>query len=177
MDRTEKKALFILVIGFIVFLILIHGNEIGDFRNSDNLDARLYPGLYVLCSICSIPVFVFIKIGELFKTLNLKEKILTIVMIIVLNLLLMFLLSGIALYVDYYTTNKHWKVEKVEFTSKETYGGGKGGETYRYFVKINDAILMFDADVDIPVPQVLNLKICKTDLGMIIANRDYDSTQ
>jgi hypothetical protein len=86
----------------------------------------------------------------------------------------MLLLAGLGKYVDYYTTNKQWRLEKVTIINKSSNGASRGGTTYLYTVKIKDFTIQLSSKVNCSVEEVLRLKICKTNLGMIIADKYYD---
>src|SRR5690348_18359904 len=100
----EKKEGIFITIGFILFLILLHGNDLGAFRNTDQADAKLDPVLYV---ICVTPILLFIRKG--FNELTLKLKIFIIICSLILAVMPMLLLSGLGKYIDYYTTEKDRK--------------------------------------------------------------------
>jgi hypothetical protein len=165
----EKKGLIIGFIVFIIVLILIHGNELGRLRNTDQADAKLDPVLYV---ICVTPILLFIRKG--FNELTLKLKIFIIICSLILAAMPMLLLSGLGKYIDYYTTDKHWTKEDVTIINKSSSGGGRGGTTYRYRVKIKDTTIMFYSKLSYPIDEVLHLKMCKTRLGMIIGKEYHD---
>ena len=165
----EKKELIIYFIIVIFVLILMGGNELGQFRNTDQADAKLDPVLYV---ICVTPILLFIRKG--FNELTLKLKIFIIICSLILAAMPMLLLSGLGKYIDYYTTDKHWTKEDVTIINKSSSGGGRGGTTYRYRVKIKDTTIMLYSKLSYPIDEVLHLKMCKTRLGMIIAEEYND---
>ena len=68
----EKKELIIYFIIVIFVLILMGGNELGQFRNTDQADAKLDPVLYV---ICVTPILLFIFIRKILNGLSVKLKI------------------------------------------------------------------------------------------------------
>jgi hypothetical protein len=162
----EKKELILGFIIVIFVLILIHA-----FRNTDQADARLDPVLYV---ICVTPILLFIFIRKVLHEFTLKLKIFIIICSLILAAMPMFLLSGLGKYIDYYTTDKHWTKENVTIINKSSSGGGRGGTTYRYKVKIKDTTLMLDSKLNYPIDEVLHLKMCKTRLGMVIGEPYYD---
>jgi hypothetical protein len=164
----EKKELIIYFIIVIFVLILMGGNELGQFRNTDQADAKLDPVLYV---ICVTPILLFIRKG--FNELTLKLKIFIIICSLILAAMPMLLLSGLGKYIDYYTTDKHWTKENATIINKSSSGGGRGGTTYLYKVQIKDTTIMLDSKLSYPIDEVLHLKMCKTRLGMIIAE-EYD---
>ncbi|MGN6265997.1 MAG: hypothetical protein ACTHM5_10000 [Ginsengibacter sp.] len=165
----EKKEGIFITIGFILFLILLHGNDLGAFRNTDQADAKLDPVLYV---ICVTPILLFIRKG--FNELTLKLKIFIIICSLILAVMPMLLLSGLGKYIDYYTTDKHWTKENVTIINKSSSGGGRGGTTYLYRVKIKDTTIMLDSKLSYPIDKVLHLKMCKTRLGMVIGEEYHD---
>ena len=168
--KEKKEAIFI-TIGLILFFILVHGNDIGAFRNTDQADARLYPVLYV---ICVTPILLFVFKKKILNGLSLKLKIFTVIYAMVTALMPMFLLSGLGKYIDYYTTDKHWTKENATIINKSSSGGGRGGTTYLYKVQIKDTTIMLDSKLSYPIDEVLHLKMCKTRLGMIIAEEYND---
>jgi hypothetical protein len=168
MNLSDNKKLFIGVVIFIGFLIIMHGNEIGEFRNTHKANAKLDPILYV---VCSIPLFVFLR--KRLQELRGKDRILTIILIMILALLPMFFLSGVCKWVDYLTSNKQWKVEKATIVNKIRSTHGRGADTYLYDVKIRDTTIKLSTTLNLPIEKVLYLKICKTNLGMIIADEYY----
>jgi hypothetical protein len=165
----EKKGLIIGFIIFIIVLILIHGNELGRLRNTDQADAKLDPVLYV---ICVTPILLFIRKG--FNELTLKLKIFIIVCCLILAAMPMLLLSGLCKYIDYYTTDKHWTIENATIINKSSSAGGRGGTSYLYRVNIKDTTIMLHSKLSYPIDEVLHLKMCKTRLGMIIAEEYHD---
>ena len=167
----EKKEGIFITIGFILFLILLHGNDLGAFRNTDQADAKLDPVLYV---ICVTPILLFIFIRKILNGLSVKLKIFTIIYAMVAALMPMFLLSGLGKYIDYYTTDKHWTKENVTIINKSSSGGGRGGTTYLYRVKIKDTTIKLDSKLNYPIDKVLHLKMCKTRLGMVIGEEYHD---
>ncbi len=172
MKLSEKKAAVIFIVVVIGLLILLHGNEIGEFQNTDKADAKLYPILYVACLI---PILLFFRVIELLKTLNIKEKILTALIFLVIPLFPMYLLSGVCKWVDYYTTNKHWRLVEVTIINKIEFHGSRSPTNYLYTVKTKDTTIDLSTTLKFPVGKVLYLKLCKTNLGMIIVDRYYDS--
>jgi hypothetical protein len=86
----------------------------------------------------------------------------------------MLLLSGLCKYIDYYTTDKHWTKENATIINKSSSGGGRGGTTYLYKVQIKDTTIMLDSKLNYPIDEVLHLKMCKTRLGMILGEQDYE---
>jgi len=168
LTAKDKKGLIIGGIAFLVFLILLHGNELEEFRNTDKADATLEPVLYV---VCLTPIMIFIRKG--FNELTLKLKIFVIIFSMVVALMPMFLLAGLGKYIDYYTTDKEWKIENVTIITKSSNGGGRGGTTYIYTVKMGDTTLELSSRLNCKVEEVLHLKVCKTRLGMIIAEKYY----
>lgn len=169
LSGKEKKEIIIIFIVLILFLILLHGNDLGQFRNTDIADAKLEPVLYM---VCLIPILIFMRKG--FNELTLKLKIFSIICCIVVALIPMLLLAGLGKYVDYYTTNKQWRLEKVTIINKSSNGGGRGGTTYLYTVKIKDSTIQLSSKLNCPVQEAMRLKICETNLGMIIADKYYD---
>jgi hypothetical protein len=167
----EKKELIIYFIIVIFVLILMGGNELGQFRNTDQADARLDPVLYV---ICVTPILLFIFIRKVLNEFTLKLKIFTVILSMVVALMPMFLLSGLGKYIDYYTTDKHWTKEDVTIINKSSSGGGRGATTYLYRVKIKDTTIMLYSKLSYPIDEVLHLKMCKTRLGMIIGKEYHD---
>jgi len=85
----------------------------------------------------------------------------------------MLLLSGLCKWVDYLTSNKQWKVEKATIVNKIRSTYGCGPDTYLYDVKIRDTTIELSTTLNLPIEKVLYLKICKTNLGMIIADEYY----
>lgn len=168
MKLSDNKKLFIGVIIFIGFLIIMHGNEIGQFRNTDKVDATLYPVLYV---VCLIPLLIFF--GKTPKEFSLKDKILARIIILILAIFPMLVLSGLVLWIDYYTTNKQWKVEEVTIMNKSTQSHSRGPDTYLYNVKTRNTTIYLNSSLNFPVEKVLSLKICKTNSGMIIGDQYY----
>jgi hypothetical protein len=150
----------------------LHGNELGEFRNTDKADAKLYPILY---AACLIPILLFFKVFELLKTLNIKEKILTALIFLVIPLFPMDLLSGICKWVDYYTTNKHWRLVEATIVHKKEFHGARAPTDYLYTVKTKDTTIELSTTLKFPVEKIFYLKLCKTNLGMIIVDRYYDS--
>ncbi len=146
----------------------MHGNKIGQFRNTDKADATLYPVLYI---VCLIPLLIFF--GKTPKEFSLKDKILTRIMILILAIFPTFVLSGLGLWIDYYITNKQWKVEEVTIMNKSTKSHSRGTSTYLYNVKTRDTTIELSTTLNFPIEKVLYLKICKTNLGMIIADEYY----
>jgi len=144
---------------------------IGRLRNTDQADAKLDPVLYV---ICVTPILLFIFIRKVLNEFTLKLKIFIIICSLILAAMPMLLLSGLGKYIDYYTTDKHWTKEDVTIINKSSSGGGRGGTTYRYRVKIKDTTIMLDSKLSYPIDEVLHLKMCKTRLGMIIAEEYND---
>ena len=143
--------------------------KLGQFRNTDKADAKLEPGLYV---ICLAPILLFLRKG--FNELTLKLKVFTVIVSMVVALLPMLLLAGLGKYIDYYTSDKHWTIENVTIINKSSNGGGRGGTTYLYKVKIKDSTIQLSSQLNCPIDQMLHLKMCKTNLGMIIADKYYD---
>jgi hypothetical protein len=172
MKRSDKKAFLIFIVVFVGFLILIHGNEIGLLHNTHKADEILVPILYVPCLIS---ILLFFRVIELLKTLNIKEKILTTLIFLVLALFPMYLLLGVCKWVDYYTTDKHWRLVKATVIIQEKSYGGRGVTNYLYTVKTEDSIIRLSTTLRFPLEKVMYLKLCKTNLGMIIVDRYYDS--
>ncbi len=168
LTAKDKKELIIIGLAFLTYLILLHGNELGQFRNTDKADATIEPVLYI---VCLAPIILFFRKG--FNELTLKLKIFVIICSMVVALLPMFLLAGLGKYIDYYTTNKEWKIENVTIINKSSSGGGRGGTTYLYTVKIGDSTLKLSSQLNCNVEEELHLKMCKTNLGMIIADEYY----
>ena len=146
----------------------MHGNEIGQFRNTDRVNAILYPVLYI---VCLIPLLTFF--GKMPKEFSLKDKIVAKIVILIVPIFPMFVLSGLGLWIDYYTTNKQWKTEEVTIMDKSTQSHSRGSSTYLYHVKTSDTTMCLDSKLNFPVGEVLYLKICKTNAGMIIADQSY----
>ena len=173
MKRSDKKAFVIFIVVFAGLLILIHGNEIGLLRNTHKADAILGPILYVACLIF---ILLFFRVIEFLKTLKIKEKILTTSLFLVLALFPMYVLLGVSKWVDYYTTDKHCRLAKATFIIQEESYGGRGATNYLYTVKTEDStIIRLSTTLRFPLEKVMYLKLCKTNLGMIIVDRYYDS--
>ena len=141
-------------------------------HNTDKADAILGPILYVACLIS---ILLFFRVIELLKTLNIKEKILIALIFLVLALFPMYLLLGVCKWVDYYTTDKHWRLVKATVLIQEESYSGRGTTNYLYTVKTEDSTIRLSTILRFPLKKVMYLKLCKTDLGMIIVDRYYDS--
>ncbi|MEX6689343.1 hypothetical protein QTN47_17675 [Danxiaibacter flavus] len=165
MESSGKKEIIIFTIAAIVLMILLHGNELDDFQNSNDTDAFLLPILY-FCS--AVPVFIFI--GKRIKNLTVKDKVFMTIILMMITLLPMYLLSGLIKYVDYYTTNKQWKLIKASIVNKSSTGGGRSHTVYTYTIKSGDSLITLYSPLSYPVGQNLHLKICKTNLGITVAN-------
>ena len=169
LSAKENWELIIFFILFFFILILMHGNDLGQFRNTDKADVKLEPVLYV---ICLTPILLFLRKG--FNELTLKLKVFIIICSMILALFPMYLLAGLGKYMDYYTTDKHWTIEEVTIINKSSNGGGRGGTTYTYRVQIKDSTIQLFSQINCSIDQVLHLKMCLTNLGMIIADEYYD---
>ena len=149
----------------------MHGNGIGLLHNTDNADAILGPVLYV---ICLISIVLFFSVIEFLKTLDIKEKLWNALPFLVLALFPMYLLLGVCKWVDYYTTDKHWRIVKATVIKEKSYRG-RGTTDYLYTVKTEDSTLQLSTTLKFKLDKVLYLKLCKTNLGMIIVDKYYDS--
>ena len=150
----------------------MHGNEIGLLHNTNKADAILGPVLYVACLIF---ILLFFRVIKFLKTLNIKEKLWNALLFLVLALFPMYLLLGVCKWVDYYTTDKHWRPVKATVINKQESYGGRGTTNYLYTVTTEDSTIRLSTTLRFPLEKVMYLKLCKTNLGMIIVDRYYDS--
>jgi hypothetical protein len=148
-------------------MILWNGNEIGDFQSSDRTDIVLLPLLYMRSLIA-----IFIPIRRRIKGQNLKYRIFTIICVAMIAGLPTFVVSGAIKYVDYYTTNKTWKVLKGVITGKHVTPGRRSHSIYTYSIKTVDTIYRFSSVFRYSLGQELHLKICNTNLGITVAKID-----
>lgn len=172
MKRPDRKNFVIFIAVFIVLLILMHGNEIGLLYNTDKADTILAPILFVICLLSMI---LFFKVIEFLKTLNVKEKLISALAFIVVALFPMYFLLGACKWIDYYTTDKHWRIVKATVIKEKKSSNGRGRTDYLYTVKTAHSTMQLSTTVRFTVNEVLYFKLCKTNLGMIIVDDYYDS--
>lgn len=172
MKCSDKKNFVIFLVVFIALLIILHGNEIGVLHNTDKADAILGPVLYVACLISLV---LFFKVIEFLKTLNIKEKLLNALAYLVLALFPMYFLLGVCKWVDYYTTDKHWRVVKATIINIPWSSGSRGTTHYLYTVKTENSTIELSTTLRFQLGKVMYLKLCKTNLGMIIVDRYYEA--
>jgi len=170
MKSSGIKETIIILLFFVSMLVLMHGNKMDEFHNSEKADAFLWPVLYV----CSLAVLLMLlPIKKILKEETLKEKIKMTVVIVVLSCFPMFFLSGLIKYIDYYTTDKKWKPISASIISKEKRGGGRGSPTYYYMINTEDTTIELSSKHNYPVGQKLDLEICRTNLGVVVANNKH----
>lgn len=132
----------------------------------------LAPVLYVICLIFIVRFF---SLKEFFKTLTVKEKLWNALAFLLLAGLPMYVLLGASKWVDYYTTDKHWRVVKATIINIPWSSSHRGTTDYLYTVKTGDSTIELSTTLRFPPGKVMYLKLCKTNLGMIIVDRYYDS--
>lgn len=172
MKRPDTKNFVIFIAVFIVLLILMHGNEIGLLHNTDKADTILAPILFVVCLTSIILLF---RVIEFLKTLNVKEKIISALAFVVVSLFPMYFLLGACKWVDYYTSDKHWRIVKATVIKEKKSFNGRGTTDYLYTVKTEDLTIQLSTTLRFTVDRVMYLKLCKTNLGMIIVDDYYHS--
>lgn len=167
MKSSDIKETIIILLLFLSMFVLMHGNEMDEFHNSEKLDAFLWPVLY----ICSVTILLIIlPIKKILKKESLKEKIKITVIIVVLSCFPMFFVSGLIKYIDYYTTDKKWELIDAYIIKKRETHGSRGPTTYYYTIKTADTTIELSSNHKYPVGQKLDLEICRTNLGVVIAN-------
>ncbi len=141
-----------------------------EFHNSEKVDAFLWPVLY----ICSLTILlILLPIKKILKEESLKEKIKITVIIVLLSCFPMFLLSGLIKYIDYYTTDKKWELINASIIKKRETRGSRGPTTYYYTINTDDTTIELSSNHNYPVGQKLDLEICRTNLGVVVANNKH----
>jgi hypothetical protein len=105
-----------------------------------------------------------------------SRKIFFIVVMLILNSITMLFISGIIKFVDYYTTNKSWKHVDVIIIEMRRVSSGRHQE-HTYTVKSKDTTLELSSTLYRHVGQQLSLEICKTNLGVVVANEIYNKRE
>lgn len=148
MKPPNIKALLIFITIAVLCILLIDGNEIGDFHNSNKTGLILLPLLY----IGSI-VGLFLLIRKKIKGQNFKYRFFTIICVMLLAVLPMGLIAGAIKYMDYYTTNKKWRLFKGFIIEKSQSNYQRSHTIYYYSIKSSDTTTKFSSRFNYPIGQ------------------------
>lgn len=168
MNHSGKRALLILFLCLLFYIILVRGNDIGEYNNADKINALMWAIVY---PCCLIPFFLSIR--KFIKQQKGGRKIFFIVVMLMLNGINMLFISGVIKFVDYYTTHKSWKRMDVTITKMRHVGDGRHAE-YTYVLQSADRTLELSSTLYRHTGQRLSLEICKTNLGIVVANEIYN---
>lgn len=163
------KPITVIILIATAFLILMKGNELGQFRYTGPHYWKVFWAMYLL-SLLIVSPLIFKKLApEIFRETSWKERARTAVLLIITAFFPAFILNGVANYIDYFSSNKKWHNITTVIVSIPASRKEKNATTYTYKMRTNRETILLQTTLGYNIGDTLNLKIATTALGNVVA--------